>query len=158
MHTASKVSKYGVFSGPYFLAFRLNRERYSVSLRIQSECEKMRIMKNSVFGHFSRSGSAKANMSRNWYQINFSIRTQFSKESRTTNQTSYARPCSTSSQWIQSLVFKLLFKWACTNPCVQSSSLLDTITLKFYLVSYKHFVCNDGKLLIAIAIVVDLLL
>ena len=26
--TASKVSKYGVFSGPYFPAFRLNTERY----------------------------------------------------------------------------------------------------------------------------------
>ena len=28
------------FSGPYFLAFRLNTERYVVSLCIQSECEK----------------------------------------------------------------------------------------------------------------------
>ena len=34
------MSKYGVFSGPYFLAFRLNTERYFVSLRIQSECGK----------------------------------------------------------------------------------------------------------------------
>ena len=30
------------YSGPYFPAFGLNTERYSVSLRIQSECEKMR--------------------------------------------------------------------------------------------------------------------
>ena len=28
---------------------------YSVSLRIQSECRKIRTRKNSVFGHFSRS-------------------------------------------------------------------------------------------------------
>ena len=46
--TAWKVSKYWVFSGPYFLA-------YGVSLRIQSECGKIRTRKNSVFGHFSRS-------------------------------------------------------------------------------------------------------
>ena len=32
--TAGKVRKYGVISGPYFPAFRLNTERY-VSLRIQ---------------------------------------------------------------------------------------------------------------------------
>ena len=30
------------FSGPYFLAFGLNTERYSVSLRIQSGCGKIR--------------------------------------------------------------------------------------------------------------------
>ena len=30
------------YSGPYFFAFGLNTERYSLSLRIQSECEKMR--------------------------------------------------------------------------------------------------------------------
>ena len=34
--TASKVSKNGVFSGPYFPAFGLNTERYEVSLRILS--------------------------------------------------------------------------------------------------------------------------
>ena len=44
-----KVSKYGVFSGPYFPAFG-----YSVSLRIQSDCGKIRTRKNSVFGRFSR--------------------------------------------------------------------------------------------------------
>ena len=53
--TAWTVSKYRVFSGPYFPAFGLNTERYSVSLRIQSECGKIRTRKNSVFGHFSRS-------------------------------------------------------------------------------------------------------
>ena len=33
------------FSGPYFAAFRLNREINSVNLHIQSECEKMRTRK-----------------------------------------------------------------------------------------------------------------
>ena len=49
------VSKYGVFSVPYFPAFGLNTERYAVSLRIQSECGKIRTRKNSLFGHFWRS-------------------------------------------------------------------------------------------------------
>ena len=52
--TAWKVSKYGVFSGPYFPAFGLNAEKYGVSLRIQSECGKIQARKNSVFEHFSR--------------------------------------------------------------------------------------------------------
>ena len=30
------------YSGPHFPIFELNTERYSVSLRIQSECRKMR--------------------------------------------------------------------------------------------------------------------
>ena len=30
------------YSGPYFPAFRLNTERYSVSLHIQSKCGKIR--------------------------------------------------------------------------------------------------------------------
>ena len=30
------------YSGPHFLAFGLNTERYEASLRIQSECRKMR--------------------------------------------------------------------------------------------------------------------
>ena len=47
------MSKYRVFSGPYFPVFGLNTERYSVFLRIQSECRKIRTRKNSVFGHFS---------------------------------------------------------------------------------------------------------
>ena len=41
----------------YFPAFGLNRERYFVSLRIQSECGKIQTRNNSVFGHFSRSVS-----------------------------------------------------------------------------------------------------
>ena len=58
--------KYGVFSGPYFSAFGLNTEIYSVSLRIkfecgkvslriQSECGKIRTRNNCVLGHISRS-------------------------------------------------------------------------------------------------------
>ena len=46
------MSKYGVISGPYFPAFGLNTEKYLVSLRIQSECGKIRTRNNSVFGHF----------------------------------------------------------------------------------------------------------
>ena len=53
--TTWKVSKYGVFSGPYFPAFGLNTEIYSVNLSIQSECGKIRTRKNSLFGNFSRS-------------------------------------------------------------------------------------------------------
>ena len=55
LYTAWKVSKSGVISGPYFPVFELNTEIYSVNLRIQSEYRKIRIRKNSVFGHFSRS-------------------------------------------------------------------------------------------------------
>ena len=58
--TAWKVSQYGVFSGLYFPAFGLNTERFSLSLRIQSECGKIRTRKKSVFGHFSRS------VNKNW--------------------------------------------------------------------------------------------
>ena len=68
---ARKVSKYGVFSGPYFTAFGLNTEIYGVSLRIQSECGEIRTRKNSVFGHFSRSSSSKysnAHDNRNLWQ------------------------------------------------------------------------------------------
>ena len=50
--TASKLSKYGLFSGPYFPAFGLNTERYSVSLRIQSECGKMRTRKTPYLDTF----------------------------------------------------------------------------------------------------------
>ena len=49
------MSKYEVFSGPYFPAFGLNTEKYEVSLRIQSKCGKIQTRNNSVFGHFSRS-------------------------------------------------------------------------------------------------------
>ena len=53
--TASKVSKYGAISGLYFPVFGLNTERYSVSLRIQSEYRKIQPRNNSVFGHLLRS-------------------------------------------------------------------------------------------------------
>ena len=48
------------FPDPYFHAFGLNTERYVVSLHTQSECRKIRARKNSVFGHFSRSGRVSA--------------------------------------------------------------------------------------------------
>ena len=54
-YTAWKVSKYGVFSGSYFLALGLNTEIFSVNLRIQAKYSKKRTSKNSVLGHFSRS-------------------------------------------------------------------------------------------------------
>ena len=55
--TVWNVSKYGVFSGPYFPVFGLKTERYEVPLRIQSKCGKIRTRKNCVLGHFSRSVS-----------------------------------------------------------------------------------------------------
>ena len=55
LSTVWKVSKYGVFAGPYFSVFGLNTEIYGVNLRIQYEYGKMRIRKNSAFGNFSRS-------------------------------------------------------------------------------------------------------
>ena len=53
-----KSARIRSFSGPYFLAFGLNTERYGVYLRIESEYEKMRTRKNFLFGHFSRSDYA----------------------------------------------------------------------------------------------------
>ena len=50
-----KVSEYGVFTGPYFPAYGLNKKRYEVSHRIQSKCGKIRTRKISVFGHISNS-------------------------------------------------------------------------------------------------------
>ena len=46
------MSKYGVFSGPYFPVFGLNTDIYSVNLCSQSKNGKIRTRKNSVFGHF----------------------------------------------------------------------------------------------------------
>ena len=43
------------FSASYFPIFALNTERYFVSLRIQSECGKIRTWKNSEYEHISRS-------------------------------------------------------------------------------------------------------
>ena len=54
-YTAWNVSKYEVFSGPYFPVFGLNTEICGVNLRIQFEYRKIRTRKNSVFGHVSRS-------------------------------------------------------------------------------------------------------
>ena len=64
--TAWKVSKYRVFSGPYFPVFGLNTEIYSVILRIQSEYRKIRTRKNSVFGYFSHSEKTITNVLKIW--------------------------------------------------------------------------------------------
>ena len=40
------MSKYSIFSGPYFPVFRMNTEIYRVNLRIQSEYGKIRTRKN----------------------------------------------------------------------------------------------------------------
>ena len=50
LFTARKVTKYGVFFGPYFPVFGLNTEIYSVNVRIQSKCRKIQTRNNSVFG------------------------------------------------------------------------------------------------------------
>ena len=55
IHTTWNVSKYGVFSGPYFPLFWMNSENYSLNFRIQSKYRKIWTRKNAVFGHFSRS-------------------------------------------------------------------------------------------------------
>ena len=47
--TTWKVSKYGVFSGPYFPAFGSNTEIYGVNLCIQSECEKKNGPENTPY-------------------------------------------------------------------------------------------------------------
>ena len=47
-----KMSRYGVFSGPYFPIFGLNMEIYEVNLRIQSEHGKIRSEKTSYPGMF----------------------------------------------------------------------------------------------------------
>ena len=57
MLTARKVPKYRVFSGPYIPVFGLNTETYGVKLRIQSKYGKILTRKDTVFGHFLRSGS-----------------------------------------------------------------------------------------------------
>ena len=52
--TAWIESKYGHFSGPYFPVFGLNTEIYSVNLRIQSECRKIRTKKKlRIWTHFT---------------------------------------------------------------------------------------------------------
>ena len=54
-NTAGKMSKDGVFCGPYFPAFGLNTDIYEVNLRVQSRYGKRQTAKNSVFGLSSRS-------------------------------------------------------------------------------------------------------
>ena len=49
INIAQKMSKYKVFSGPYFSVFRLNTGIY---LRIQLKYGKIQTRKNSVFGTF----------------------------------------------------------------------------------------------------------
>ena len=44
LHCVSSI-RIRSFSGPYFQAFKLNTERYGVSLGIQSECGKIRTRK-----------------------------------------------------------------------------------------------------------------
>ena len=41
-HHCLKSVRIRRYSGPYFLAFGMNAERYSVSLRIRSKCRKIR--------------------------------------------------------------------------------------------------------------------
>ena len=69
-----------LFSGPYFPAFGLNTERYGESLRIQSECGKIRTRRNSVFGHVSRSVStAFANFIDLYFKIQKWLNDNFSE-------------------------------------------------------------------------------
>ena len=83
------MSKYGVFSGPYFPVFGLYTEIYSVNLRIHSKYRKIRTRKNSVFGHFSRSvdvfkgtdvnktsSSEDCDVCHYWYFLSFSFKFQ----------------------------------------------------------------------------------
>ena len=51
MHCVKSV-RIRSFSGPYFLVFGLNTERYRVSLRIQSECVKIRTRKTPNTGTY----------------------------------------------------------------------------------------------------------
>ena len=51
--TAWRVSKYGVFSGPYFPAFGLNTESYPVPLRILSKCGKIQTTKVRIWTLFT---------------------------------------------------------------------------------------------------------
>ena len=43
-----------IFFDPYFSFFGLNMKIHHVNLNFQSQCKKIRIRKNSKFGHFSR--------------------------------------------------------------------------------------------------------
>ena len=52
-HCAKRV-RLSIFFGPYFPAFRMNTEIYSVNCRIQSECRKIRIRKTLNTETFSQ--------------------------------------------------------------------------------------------------------
>ena len=52
---AWNVSKYGVFSGPYFTVLGLNKNTEIYGVSLQYKYRNIRTRKNSVFGHFSRS-------------------------------------------------------------------------------------------------------
>ena len=70
-----KSVRIGSYSGPHFPAFRLNTERYYVSLRIQSECVKMwtRITSNTdTFYAVSEYGSSQPTVQYNWDSSLFS--------------------------------------------------------------------------------------
>ena len=55
-HLLHETCPYSEFSGSYFPAFGPNTEIYSVPLRIQSKCGKIRTRKTpSKYGHFLRS-------------------------------------------------------------------------------------------------------
>ena len=56
-NTTGKVSKYGVFSGPDFPVFGLNKEIDEVNLRIQFEYGKIWTRKNSALALFSHDQS-----------------------------------------------------------------------------------------------------
>ena len=77
------MSKYGVVSGPYFRVFVLNTEIYEANLRIQPEYRKIRTKNNSVFGHFSRSGTENEYSkfaTKKWYAIDSESKGVYSHE------------------------------------------------------------------------------
>ena len=71
------VSKYGVISGPYFSAFRLNTERYEVYICIYSKCRTMWTRKNSLFGIFSESKFLNSYFETKWCQQRRSVRLRY---------------------------------------------------------------------------------
>ena len=68
------------FSGPNFPAFRLNNERYPVSLRIYSKYEKNSEQKNSEYGRFSHSDYIFFSLIRRKYSVDTILSVTFSNE------------------------------------------------------------------------------
>ena len=74
LHCVQSVRIRG-FSGLYFHAFALSTERYSVQIRIQSECpysvemQENTDQKNSKYGHFSRSVTSYLFNKTNWRRL-----------------------------------------------------------------------------------------